>query len=57
MNGGIKMGKLNKKIGFIGGGQMGAAIIGGLLNAGLFENSDICYGYSSTKIRLFKIYL
>ena len=41
MNGGIKMGKLNKKIGFIGGGQMGAAIIGGLLNAGLFENSDI----------------
>mgnify|MGYP001492356405 CR=1 FL=1 len=35
------MGKLNRKIGFIGGGQMGGAIIGGLLNAGLFESEDI----------------
>jgi len=35
------MEKLSKKIGFIGGGQMGGAIIGGLLNAGLFESEDI----------------
>ena len=35
------MGKLDKKIGFIGGGQMGGAIMGGLLNAGLFESQDI----------------
>jgi len=33
--------KLNKTIGFIGGGQMGEAILGGLINAGLFEASDI----------------
>lgn len=35
------MEKLSKKIGFIGGGQMGGAIIGGLLNVGLFESEDI----------------
>jgi pyrroline-5-carboxylate reductase len=32
---------LNKKIGFIGGGQMGEAIIRGLLKAGLFRPEDI----------------
>lgn len=32
---------LNKKIGFIGGGQMGEAIIKGLLNAGLFKREEI----------------
>lgn len=35
------MSKLNKTIGFIGGGQMGEAILGGLINAGLFESSNI----------------
>ncbi len=32
---------LNKKIGFIGGGQMGEAIIRGLLKTGLFRPEDI----------------
>lgn len=35
------MSKIDKKIGFIGGGQMGSAIIGGLLNGCLFESQDI----------------
>lgn len=35
------MGKLGKKIGFIGTGQMGEAILRGFLEAGLFEPEDI----------------
>ncbi|MFL0194925.1 pyrroline-5-carboxylate reductase [Clostridium sp. WILCCON 0269] len=35
------MGKLGKKIGFIGTGQMGEGIIRGFLTAGLFEPDDI----------------
>lgn len=35
------MGKLNKKIGFVGTGQMGEAILRGVLSAGLFEPDDI----------------
>lgn len=35
------MGNIGKKIGFIGGGQMGSALIGGFLGAGLFDADQI----------------
>jgi pyrroline-5-carboxylate reductase len=38
----IFMDKIGKKIGFIGAGQMGSALIGGFLGAGLFEAGEIC---------------
>ncbi|KPU45459.1 pyrroline-5-carboxylate reductase [Oxobacter pfennigii] len=43
------MGTLNKKIGFIGGGQMGEAIIKGLISAGLFMGDDIYVNVATDK--------
>lgn len=36
-------GEMNKKIGFIGAGNMGRAIAGGIIKAGIFDSKDILF--------------
>ena len=45
----------NKKIGFIGGGAMAEAIIGGILEAGLVKSEQVrVYDVSATRLAVLK---